>query len=155
LNLAPIREQQLADILRDYDLYKQNYNTLSNQTLQSQMTTTLVENQQGQQFTIVDPPSLPYKSAGPDRIKLFAGGCAGGILLGIGLAFLIEFMDRSFHSESEISQAFAFPVVVALPLAISPAVRRWQRWKVAGEWIVSAVLLLTIAAAGLYTYRNG
>ncbi len=41
LNLTPVREQQLSEILRDYDLFKQDYTNLLNKKLQSQLTASM------------------------------------------------------------------------------------------------------------------
>ena len=97
LNLTPVRDQELSGILRDYDLFKQQYTDLLNKQLQSQLATSLEESRGGVQFRLVDPPSLPVLPSSPKRMKISLGGAAAGLFLGIALAFLIESRDRSFH----------------------------------------------------------
>lgn len=154
LNLTPVREQQLAEILRDYDLFKQDYTGLLNKKLQSQLTTNLEENQEGQQFRLVDPPTLPAAPAGPKRLKICLGGMAGGILFGLVLGFLIETRDGSFHDEKALGQRFALPVVLAMPLVLTPRERRILGWKRSFEWIAGCAMTMAMFAAEFYVFRH-
>ena len=69
LNLTPIREQQLADLTRDYEQSKANYDSLLKKQMQSQLATNLEKRQQGKGFRIIDPPSFAHKPYSPDRVK--------------------------------------------------------------------------------------
>ena len=155
LNLTPVREQQLAEILRDYDLFRQDYTDLLNKKLKSQLTTNLEENQEGQQFRLVDPPTLPSAPSGPPRLKICLGGMAGGILFGIALGFLIDLRDGSFHDEKMFGQTFALPVVLAMPLVLTPAERRARVWRRGFEWMAGCVMTLAMFAAEFYVFRHG
>ncbi len=56
LNQTPETEQALSVVSRGYDEAKFNYNSLLQKQTQSQLATSLGQEQQGQQFHIVDPP---------------------------------------------------------------------------------------------------
>jgi uncharacterized protein involved in exopolysaccharide biosynthesis len=155
LNLTPLREQQLAEILRDYNLYKQDYADLSNKRLQSQMATSLEERQEGQQFRLVDPPSLPVKPSSPKRLTIALGGFGVGIVLGLVLAFLMGLRDSSFHSEKSLLQSFSLPLVLGVPLVRTPRELRVRRWRVAVEFLAGCVMILTVFAAEFYVFKNG
>ena len=60
---ATAREQQLADLTRGYDQSKANYDDLLKKKNESEMATSMEQMQQGERFTMLDPPSLP-----PSRI---------------------------------------------------------------------------------------
>jgi len=154
LNLTPIREQQLAQILRDYDLFRQDYLDLQKNTMQSQMTTSLEETQGGQQFRLVDPPTLPVTPSSPKRLKISLGGMAGGLLLGVVLAFLIDGRDTSFHSEKTLAQSFPVPLVLGVPLVITLAERRGRGWKTAFEWLAACTLTVAMFAVEFYVFQN-
>src|SRR5262249_14519334 len=68
LNLTPIREQQLADVSRNHEQSRANYESLLAKRLQSGMATDLAKRQEGAQFSIIDPPSLPQKPYWPNRL---------------------------------------------------------------------------------------
>ena len=155
LNVTPIREQQLAGILRDYELTKQDYTDLLNKELQSRLATSLEKQQGGQQFRVVDPPSLPVLPSSPKRLKIALGSVAGGIALGLALAFLVNLRTRNFQTEEEISQCFEFPLVLGVPELLTPGEVRMRAWRQAAEWSVGCILALVVVISELYIYRHG
>jgi polysaccharide biosynthesis transport protein len=154
LNLTPVREQQLTGILREYDLQKTNYSDLLSKELQSKLATNLEKQQGGQQFRLIDPPSLPVVPSSPKREKINLGGLAGGIVLGLALAFLMEMKDPSLHSEQQLLKCFPSPLVVSIPLVILPAEQRSRNWKRSFEWLGGCVVLLVVCVAEFYAYRH-
>jgi hypothetical protein len=118
----------------------------------------LEKRQEGQQFRLVDRPSLPSVPSSPNRVKISLGGAAAGIALGLVLAFLMHLRDSSFHSEEDLGQRFALPLVVGVPLLLTAAEERSRTWKRALEWAAGAGLAFVVFAAELYEfylYRHG
>ena len=155
LNMAPLREQQLAEIVRDDNLYKENYTNLLNKTLQSQMVTNLEENHEGQQFRLVDPPSLPAAPTGPPRLKICLGGLAAGILGGFALAFLMDNLDSSFHDAKTLGKDFPLPFVIGVPRVRTRQESRLRRLRIAFEWLAGIVIMTATLSAEFYVLRNG
>jgi len=155
LNLTPVREQQLMDLLRDYDLAKKNYDDLYAKKTQSALATDLGKDQQGEQFRLIEPPNRPNKPFAPNRPKSALSGLAIGVVLGIAVAALIETRDASLHTEKELHQYFDFPIVAALPLLLSSRERRLQSLDVTLQWCACTVILLGIIAMEYYVYRRG
>ncbi|HEY6345059.1 MAG TPA: hypothetical protein VIY49_26480 [Bryobacteraceae bacterium] len=155
LSLTPLREQQLAEILRDDDLYKKGYTDLVNKKLQSEMSANLEEKQVGQQFRLVDPPSLPAKPSSPKRLQISLGGLAGCILISIALGFLVEMRDTSFHTEKAVSQYCSLPLVIGVPLVRTPLERSLHRWRIAFEYVAGCAMCLGVCAAEIYVFLNG
>ncbi len=152
LNQTPVREQQLAGILRDYDLLKQDYTDLLGKRMQSQLAANLEKRQEGQQFRLVDRPSLPTEPTAPKRMQFSLGGVAGGLILGLVLAFLAELRNPSFHSEKELTRHFPLPLIVSVPLILTPAEKRSLGWKRVLEWTAVSALAVTVIAAEVYSY---
>ncbi len=150
LNLTPVREQQLSAVLSDYNLSKRNYEDLLNKKTQSELASNLEQQQQGQQFRIVDPPTLPAKPTRSKRVAMSLGGIAGGLLVALGLAILIELRKASFYTEEEIRRRFEFPFVLGIPeLRSATEVRQCVRWR-AVEWASGSILVLVVLAAEIY-----
>ncbi len=155
VNLTPVREQQLTDLLRDYDLAKKNYDDLYANKTQSALATNLQKDQQGQQFRLIDPPNLPSKPFTPNRLKIALGGLGFGIALGLGLAFLMESRDASLHSEKQLRAQFDMPIVLAVPLVTVDREKNRKRLMAALQWSAATVMLLAVLAVEYYIYRRG
>ena len=112
---TPRGEQELAVLMRDYDLSKINYQSLSNKKIQAEMAENLERNQQGEQFKILDPARIPEKPVKPDRNKILLMGFAMGLALGVGLTWFRESLDRSFHTVADLESCFELPVLATIP----------------------------------------
>jgi polysaccharide chain length determinant protein (PEP-CTERM system associated) len=154
LNLAPVREQELAEMLRDYNSFSDDIKELQSRQLQSQLTTSVEQDQKGQHFRLLDPPTLPSTPSGPKRLKISAGGAAMGLLLGIGLAFLLDARDTSFHAEQSVRDRFKVPFVISVPLLLTPAEERSRQWKRSFEGFVGLLMTCAVLAAEFYVYRH-
>lgn len=155
LNLTPVREQQLAAIARDYDLLKQNYADLLGKEQQSQLAMSLEKQEEGQHFRLVDPPSLPTLPSSPKRIKLSLDGVVGGIVLGFLLAFFADKRDKSFNSEKELAGQFSSALILSIPLVQTPFEQRRRNQRRVLECLAGSALVVIVAVAEYYVYRNG
>jgi polysaccharide chain length determinant protein (PEP-CTERM system associated) len=154
LNLTPVREAQLADILRDYDLSKRDYEDLLGKEQQSQLATSLEKQQGGQQFRLVEPPSLPDLPSSPKRVKFSLMGVGAGLFLGLALAFITELARPTFHTAREVSQRFGAPLVVGLPVVLIGSEKRRRGWKKTFEFVGGSVLALVIGVAEFYVLKH-
>ncbi len=153
LNMTPLREQQFADITRDYDQSRKTYESLLAKRDQSEMATNLVKRQQGEQFRVLDPPSLPQKPYLPDRMKLnliglFAGFAIGGLCL-VG----VQAADDHIYFKEDLKGILEVAVLTEIPpLPTTPEQRsqRRQHWKHAVA--MSVLALLTIAGLAVTYY---
>jgi succinoglycan biosynthesis transport protein ExoP len=150
LNLTPVREEQLAGILRDYELSKQDYADLLGKEQQSQLATSLEKQQGGEQFRLVEPPSLPDLPSSPKRIKFSLMGIGAGLFLGLAVAFLVDLARPTFHSTREVSQRFGAPLVIGLPVVFTPGEKRRRTWLRVIELMGGSVLASAIGVAELY-----
>ncbi len=83
----PVREQEMSELLRDYDIAKGSYQGLLGKKLSADMATDLERRQKSERFTIIDPARIPKAPSKPKRPMLFAIGCGMGLLLGCSAAF--------------------------------------------------------------------
>ncbi|HZS55085.1 MAG TPA: GNVR domain-containing protein [Bryobacteraceae bacterium] len=152
LDATPVTEQQLAEVLRDYDLLKKEYADLLSKQEQSQLASSLEKQQEGQQFRLVDLPSLPTVPSSPKRLKMSLGGIAGGLFVGLAFALLREMRKQPFHDEKELKKCFSVPVV-SVPLVLTPREKRNRTWRNSFEWTTASALFLAALAAEFLVYR--
>jgi uncharacterized protein involved in exopolysaccharide biosynthesis len=116
---SPTVEEQYKELTRGYQTAQDSYNELQKKTAASAMATELERKQQGEQFRVLDPANLPDKPSFPNRPLFAAGGLAGGLAIGIGLALLIEMQNTSMRTERDVEFALRLPVLAIVP-AIDP-----------------------------------
>lgn len=155
LTLAPIREQQFEEVQRNYDAAKANLTSLLNKETQSELATEMEAQQGNQQYQVIDPASLPIKPISPNRQKFALGGLVAGIVLGFGMSLLVDARDRSFHTEAEVRRFLPAPIVVGIPPLRTPMERTKLARRVAFEWALGCLLILTLAAAQIAVFRKG
>ena len=112
---SPAVEQQYKELTRDYQTALEFYNDLLKKRDQSAMATDLERQQEGEQFKILDPANLPDQPSFPNRPAFALGGLAGGLALGLGIAFLLESRDTSFRTERDVEFALRQPVLAMVP----------------------------------------
>jgi polysaccharide biosynthesis transport protein len=147
LNRTPVLEEQLADISRDYDQSRANYDSLLAKKNQSALATNLEKNQQGEQFAVLDPPSLPTGPYFPNRLLFTLGGLAAGLAGAGAIVFVREKLDDRLHIDLDVTSVSKFPILVSIPpLATIRDIRR-ERWCLVGEISSAAVALIVIVAS--------
>jgi len=156
---TPAREQELAGYLRDYEQLNKEYKELLGKEMESQLAGSLEKRQQGQQFRLIDRPSLPTVPISPKRIQISLGGLAAGLVIGLVLAFLVDSSDTSFHTEDQLRRGLpASALIISIPPVLTTGEERGRRWKRVLDWCAASLVLVAIAAAEGYEYflyRNG
>jgi polysaccharide chain length determinant protein (PEP-CTERM system associated) len=154
LNMAPVMEQQFADITRDYDQSKANYESLLAKKNQSEMSTDLEKTQQGEHFRMLDPPNLPVKPYKPNRLLLCGVGLLVGVVLGAGFAGAQERLSGKIYSEREIKKLVPFDVIAEIPPIESlqeQSSNRRSAW-IAGVAAVVIASFILLGSAVTYLY---
>jgi polysaccharide chain length determinant protein (PEP-CTERM system associated) len=112
---APAREQEMASLLRENQSTKETYERLLKKSQDAQQSENLEKRQKGEQFRIIDPARVPEKPFSPDILKIILIGLLAGIGGGLGLAFIREQMDRSFHDAGDVAISLGLKVLAAIP----------------------------------------
>jgi succinoglycan biosynthesis transport protein ExoP len=155
LNLTPETEQELTVVSRGYEEAKSNYNSLLQKQTQSQLATSLGQQQQGQQFHIIDPPKLPDKPSAPNRFLISVVGLGLGTLVGLGLATFLELTDVRFRQEKDLEGILPARMLVGIPRLSTPQEDRSRAVARYMEYGAVSVMALVIFTGNLYTYYNG
>jgi uncharacterized protein involved in exopolysaccharide biosynthesis len=112
---SPVVEQQLKEMTRSYQSALDFYNELLKKRDNSAMATDLQHQQEGEQFHVLDPPSLPDKPSFPKKPYFLGGGLVGGLALGVGILALIAISDKSIYTERDVELCLKLPVLGLIP----------------------------------------
>jgi polysaccharide chain length determinant protein (PEP-CTERM system associated) len=155
LNLTPKTEQELEEISRGYEESKANYNSLLLKQNQSQLATDLELRQGGEQFTLLDPSSLPDKPKSPNHLLLSLGGLALGCILGIGLLALRELTNARVRHEDDIDGIVQARILVRIPHLQTSREARIRTASRLLEAVAVITMALLIVAGNLYAFYKG
>jgi succinoglycan biosynthesis transport protein ExoP len=155
LNDEPAREQQFADLTRNYEQSKADYAELLKKKNSSQMATSMELLQQGEHFQMIDPPSLPLKPDFPNRLKFCGIGLGIGIALGGALAGGTEFLDDRLYNEKALKELLPVRVISEIPSIASPEEEKRQERKLWVGWAAAGIVFATILAGSAISYFRG
>jgi len=118
LSHLPIREQELAQVTRDYEMSKANYKSLLDKKFAAEMATDMEHRQKSESFTLLDAATTPGKPQKPNRPLLDIGGSIFGLILGLAIAFGQEVRRDVFLGEWELPAGAS--VIARLPMIVVP-----------------------------------
>jgi len=98
-------------LARDKNVNELIYNMLLQKLETAKITQRLEVSKEGTRYTVIDPPRLPLKPAGPNKFKLIFLGLFLGCGTGVGLVFSREFMDQSFLDIEDAKVSLGYPVL--------------------------------------------
>jgi uncharacterized protein involved in exopolysaccharide biosynthesis len=108
---APMVEQQLVSLQRDYDLEKLQYSELSAKLHAASLAENVERNRRGEQFTVLYAATLPLSPTKPIPWRVMAMSILAGLCVGAALSLGREYLDRSVHDVRELREAFEVPVL--------------------------------------------
>src|SRR5262249_54414729 len=110
-----VNEQNELGLTRDYHMSQQNYQSLLKKKLDAKLAENLEQQQQGEQFKILDPANLPTQPSRPDRPKIILLGSALSCGVGAGLALLLEYCQAVFRKPEDFQGVVEVPILVTIP----------------------------------------
>ena len=127
LEAIPVREQQITDLVRDYEISKGRYSQLLEKKLSADTATQLEIRQKGERFSILDPAQPAQRPYQPKRALIDGIGAAGGLGLGLLLALATEFLGMSITSPEQITELVNAPVLEVIPWIKTRAEKRYRK----------------------------
>jgi polysaccharide chain length determinant protein (PEP-CTERM system associated) len=155
LNDEPAREQELDDLTRGYDQSKANYDDLLKKKNESALATSMEQMQQGERFTMLDPPSLPASPAFPNRLKLCGIGLGVGLALGLLVVGGLELTNDRLYGEKEIKTLLPVAILADIPEVVISSDERSTKKRTVLGWTMAALITATILAGFAFTYLQG
>lgn len=127
IEATPKVEEVYRSMISERDNLQHKYSELRQKHLQAQVAQGLEKNQQGERFSLIEPPLLPEKPSKPNRLAIILIGVVLGIGLGVGTAALLEFSDQSIRSPDALSRLTSLPVLVTIPELGAKTGRGWRK----------------------------
>jgi len=98
LDSSPVSEDELANLERSKTVDEDVYQVLLRQLESAYVSEHLQNSNKGRRFMVMESPRLPLEPYSPKRFRMLIMGIFGGLGAGLGLAFFIEQIDKSFKT---------------------------------------------------------
>jgi polysaccharide chain length determinant protein (PEP-CTERM system associated) len=115
VEVAPVVEQELASLDRDYNAEKTRYADLTTRLNNARVAKDVARKQGDERFSILYPANLPADPIEPQPMKIMALAIVAGFVLGATAALGREFLDRSVHDTRALENEFEVPVLGEIP----------------------------------------
>lgn len=128
ISRTPANAIQLDELQLDYENIQRQYNTAVDRLSQASTGERIEVMARGQRISVIDPPAVPEKPSKPNRTMIAGGGGMLGILVGLALIVVLEFLDRSIRRPEELVSKLGITPLATIPLIEQPGKsRRWGR----------------------------
>jgi succinoglycan biosynthesis transport protein ExoP len=138
---VPVLETQLAELTRNYETSRQNYQSLLDKTFSAGMSEELERKQQGKRFTVLDSAKTPDKPIKPPRLLFIAAGIALACLIPAAATLGFVLLMGRVKSEEDLRSVLGarLPILGTIPPIVSQADIRRARMTTLRTFCISAV----------------
>lgn len=145
---APEVEAQLAQLNRDYEVNRENYQKLVERRESAKLSGDLSSATDMLTFRVIDPPTAPPLPSGPNRLRLFSLVFVGALAAGLACAFLMSQLRPTFLSQATLREATGLPILgsISMNWTEQQTVRRKRRLIALGA---AVLVLFGIYGAGV------
>ncbi len=112
---APGYEAEFANINRDYDVIKRNYEELLGRRESARIAEDADKKGDKIDIKTIDTPEVSMIPVAPDRPLYFSGVLIAGILAGVGVALALVGLDSSFANTAAL-QIYGLPILGSISL---------------------------------------
>jgi len=95
---VPEAEAELAQLNRDYDVIRKNYEQLVSRREAASLGVKMDQSAQLADFRVIEPPRVAPKPVFPDRMALAVAAMLASIAIGIGVAYALSLLYPTFSS---------------------------------------------------------
>ncbi len=143
---APDLEAEFANINRDYQILKKNYNELLERRESARLARAVDDRRETLQFRVIEPAFVPAVPTWPNRRLLSGAVLAFGVACGVGLALLLTTLDDRFKTMDQLQSYFRLPVLGGVTVVQLPGDLQLARRRAVFYAGASVVLVMVFAA---------
>jgi polysaccharide chain length determinant protein (PEP-CTERM system associated) len=146
VNAIPQIEAELSRLNRDYEVNKEQYDTLLQRFESAKISQDADQNTENVKFRIIEPPTVPVKPSGPNRPLLDSLVLLAALAAGLGVAVLLAQLHPTFTNRETLQRLAKIPVLGSISAAIREEFTPWYR----RQWtLVAGATALLLVVYGL------
>ncbi len=154
VDTIPKVETELGQLNRDYNVNRQNYETLLARREAAKMSEEAGQTSDEVKFKVIDPPYVPSAPSSPNRPLLMSMVLLGGLAAGIAFAFLLSQFKPGFDSRRSLAEITGLPVLGSVSMVWTPVQLRKRRIELGFFGLVGASLLIIFGGVEALLWLN-
>lgn len=127
MRTAPQLEAEAAQLNRDYNIHKKNYEDLVSRRESATMSGDLEVAAGVADFRLIDPPRVSAEPVSPNRLLLMPLALIAGLGAGLLAALGLSQVRPVFHAAGELRSKFDLPILGVVSAVLSDADKRRER----------------------------
>ena len=151
MRTAPQIEAELAQLNRDYDVHKKNYEALVGRRESASLTGELESTAGVADFRLIDPPRASTTPVAPNRMLLLPGALLIGLAAGLGFSFVASQLRPVFFDGRVLREVTGLPVLGAVSRLndVKETARQKRRTRL---FLLGFFGLIALYASGILAY---
>ncbi len=128
---APLVQQRIGELQQRLSALNQQYEQVQIRLMAARAGVRAEDEQMSERLVVVEPPVVPEEPVWPDRLLLALAGIAGGLGIGLALAFAIELLLQPIRDPQAlraIPGANSLGLVPVIDAKKRPSKRRRWHW---------------------------
>lgn len=142
---SPEVERKFRALNREYLTLQAKYADVKAKLSEAKISEALEIGNQGEKFTLIEPPLFPNTPVSPNRPLIMVLGVLFGVSLGLGLALLRETLDGAVYGRTEV-----LSITSMIPLAVLPTIT--TKKELSKRRAIKWLALLTICVSVLVLF---
>jgi polysaccharide chain length determinant protein (PEP-CTERM system associated) len=152
MKTAPQIEAEYAQLNRDYEVNKKNYNDLVSRRESASMSGELDSAAGVADFRLIEPPRVSPKPVAPNRLLLMPLALMAGLAAGLGLAFVMSQLRVVYYEARALEDAIRLPMLGSVSMVMDDGASERRRTELKKFFAASFGLLLIFVAAMIAMY---
>jgi len=156
MKTAPQIEAEFAQLNRDYEINKKNYNDLVSRRESATMSGDLDSATGVADFRLIDPPRASPKPVAPNRLLLMPLALLAALGAGLGVTFLLSQLRAVFYDAYAMSEALGLPLLGVVSLVVDDGTSQRRRSELKKFFAATAALVVVfgLGMAALFMMSN-
>ena len=146
ISQTPGNAVQLEALERDYENIRSQYDRAVENRAKAETGETIEALSKGERITVIEQAVAPDKPEKPNRPKIMAAGVGAGVIVGLALVAVLEFLRGAVQRPQDITSALGITPIASLPYVVTAQERR--RWRLAIA--LSVICFLGLVAGVLW-----
>jgi tyrosine-protein kinase Etk/Wzc len=147
LQAAPEIERELVSMTRRMEQYQEQLTTAAERRREAELGARIEVGQQSERFELLERALVPEYPISTSRKKVALAGLIAGIMGGLMLAYLLEWMNPVMRTAQRFERDLQLRPVISIPYEMTPAERRRRQ----SIWTIGTLTLLCgLIAVGFF-----